>query len=76
MRARRPSAPSTAPRPWGTPHAAGLASGSEEIWGCVPEDRDAEPVRSCGTLTPALSALADGLAASRMETVARESTGV
>jgi len=53
-----------------------LDSGSAEIWACVPEDRDAEPVRSCGTLTPDLYALADWLAASRMETVAMASTGV
>jgi len=57
------------------PHAAGLDSGREEIWACVPEDREAEPVRSFGTLTPALYALADWLAASRRETVALEATG-
>jgi hypothetical protein len=28
--------------------------GSEEIWACVPEDCDAQPVRSFGTLTPDL----------------------
>jgi len=50
--------------------------GSEAIWACVPEDRDAEPVRSFGTCTPDLYALADWLAASRLETVALESTGV
>ena len=54
MRARRPSSPRPDPRPWVNPHAAGLDSGSEEIWACVPEDRDAEPVRSFGTLTPDL----------------------
>jgi hypothetical protein len=53
-----------------------LDSGSEEIWACVPEARDAEPVRSFGTLTPDLSALADWLAACRIATVAMESTGV
>jgi len=53
-----------------------LDSGREEIWACVPEDRDAEPVWSFGTLPPDLSALADGLAACRIETVAMASTGV
>jgi transposase len=53
-----------------------LDIGSEEIWACVPEDRDAEPVRSFGTFTPDLYALADWLAACRIETVAMESTGV
>jgi hypothetical protein len=50
--------------------------GREEIGGCVPEDRDAEPVRPFGTLTPDLYALADWLATCRMATVAMESTGV
>jgi hypothetical protein len=53
-----------------------LDIGSEGIWACVPEDRDAEPVRSFGTLTPDLYALADWLAACRIETVAMASTGV
>jgi transposase len=43
---------------------------------CVPEDRDAEPVRPFGTLTPDLYALAAWLAACRIVTVAMESTGV
>jgi hypothetical protein len=54
MRARRPNSPRTALRACVTPHAAGLAIGSEASWVCVPEDRDAEPVRSCGTFPPAL----------------------
>jgi transposase len=41
----------------------------------VPEDRDAEPVRSFGTFTPDLYALAEWLAACQIETVAMESTG-
>jgi transposase len=53
-----------------------LDIGSDEIWACVPEDRDAEPVRSFGTFTPDLYALADWRAACRIETVAMESTGV
>jgi transposase len=76
MRARRPSASHTDLRPCVNPHAAGWEIGYEASWAGVPEDRDAEPVRSFGTLTPDLDALADGLAASRMETVAMASTGV
>jgi transposase len=76
MRARRPSSPRTDLRPWVNPHAAGLAMGREASWACVPEDRDAEPVRSFGTLPPDLYALADGLAACRIATVAMASTGV
>jgi hypothetical protein len=76
MRARRPHSPRTALRPCVNPHAAGLAIGSEEIWACVPEERDAEPVRSLGTFTPDLYALADWLATCRIETVAMASTGV
>lgn len=58
------------------PHAAGLDIGSEEIWACVPADRDPQPVRRFGTFTPDLYALADWLAACHIETVAMESTGV
>ena len=76
MRARRPRQPRTASLPCVNPHAAGLDIGSEEIWACVPEDRDAEPVRAFGTFTPDLYALADWLATCRIETVAMESTGV
>jgi hypothetical protein len=53
-----------------------LDIGSAEIWACVPEDRDAEPVRPFGTFTPDLYALATWLTACRIETVAMESTGV
>jgi transposase len=53
-----------------------LDIGSEELWACVPEDRDAEPVRPFGTFTPDLYALAEWLATCRIETVAMESTGV
>jgi transposase len=76
MRAHRPRRPRTVSLPCVNPHAAGLDIGSEEIWACVPEDRDAEPVRAFGTFTPDLYALADWLATCRIETVAMESTGV
>ena len=58
------------------PHAAGLDIGREEIWACVPEDRDPLAVRSFGTFTPDLLALADWLVSCRIDTVAMESTGV
>jgi transposase len=76
MPRRRSQLPRQDVRPCVNPHAAGLDIGSEEIWACVPEDRDAEPVRSFETLTPALLALADWLAGCRIDTVAMESTGV
>jgi transposase len=58
------------------PHAAGLDIGSEAIWVAVPADRDPETVRSFGTYTPDLYALADWLQRCRIDTVAMESTGV
>jgi transposase len=58
------------------PHAAGLDIGSEEIWACVPSDRDAQPVRCFGTYTPDLHALSAWLKTCGIQTVAMESTGV
>ncbi|RRR72112.1 MAG: hypothetical protein EI684_10595, partial [Candidatus Viridilinea halotolerans] len=58
------------------PDAAGLDIGAERIWACVPADRDPTPVRSFGTFTPDLNALADWLMACHTTTVAMESTGV
>jgi transposase len=76
MRAPQPTpAPATA-LPCFNANAAGLDIGSAEIWACVPADRDPQPVRPFGTFTPDLYALADWLAACRIETVAMESTGV
>jgi hypothetical protein len=51
MRTRRPSHPRPDARAYVNPHDAGLDIGSEEIWVCVPKDRDLQPVRSCGTFT-------------------------
>jgi transposase len=76
MRARRPRHPRSESSPHVNPHAAGLDIGRDEIWACVPEDRDAKPVRSFGTFTPDLYALAEWLAACQIETVAMESPGV
>jgi transposase len=76
MRTRHPKPPRPASLPSINPHAAGLDIGSDEIWACVPEDRDTQPVRPFGAFTPDLYALADWLTACRIETVAMESTGV
>jgi transposase len=76
MPRRHSQHPRTDARPCVNPHAAGLDIGSEEIWACVPEDRDTQPVRSFGTFTPDLIALAEWLASCRIDTVAMESTGV
>jgi hypothetical protein len=76
MRTHRPKRLHSASLPCVNPHAAGLDIGSEEIWACVPDDREAQPARPFGTFTPDLYALADWLATCRIETVAMESTGV
>lgn len=57
-------------------NAAGLDIGDEEIYACVPADRDEQPVRVSPTFTVDLYALADWLAACGIDTVAMESTGV
>lgn len=57
-------------------NAAGLDIGAEEIYACVPADRDEQPVRAFPTFTVDLYALADWLAACGIDTVAMESTGV
>ena len=57
-------------------NAAGLDIGSAEIWACVPEERDEQPVRPFDTFTVDLYALADWLEACGVDTVAMESTGV
>jgi transposase len=58
------------------PNAAGLDIGAAEIWACVPEGRDPQPVRMFPTFTADLHALADWLQACGITTVAMESTGV
>lgn len=57
-------------------HAAGLDIGAEEIYACVPADRDEQSVRAFRTFTADLKALADWLAVCKIETVAMESTGI
>lgn len=58
------------------PNAAGLDIGADEIYACVPSDRDVHPVRAFATFTADLHALADWLIASGIDTVAMESTGI
>jgi len=57
-------------------NAAGLDIGAEEIYTCVPADRDEQSIRVFGTFTTDLYALADWLEACGIETVAMESTSV
>lgn len=57
-------------------NAAGIDIHLEEHWVCVPETRDEESVRSFGTFTRDLNAIADWLEACRITTVAMESTSV
>jgi transposase len=58
------------------PNAAGLDIGADQIYACVPSDRDARPVRAFATFTADLHALADWLEACGIDTVAMESTGI
>jgi transposase len=58
------------------PNAAGLDIGADEIYACVPSDRDSRPVRAFATFTGDLHALADWLEVCGIDTVAMESTGI
>lgn len=58
------------------PHAAGIDVGATSIYVAVPPDRDPEPVRSFGTFTQDLLALAHWLKQCGIRTVAMEATGV
>jgi transposase len=69
------------PLKWGelpqvNPNAAGLDVSAAEIVACVPRNRAEEPIRSFGTYTPDLQALAHWLKECGIETVAMEATGV
>lgn len=57
-------------------NAAGLDIGADEIYACVPSDRDEMPVRKFGSYTVDLHSLADWLTACGIEQVAMESTGI
>ena len=58
------------------PHAAGVDIGTHEIVACVPDGHDRQIVRTFGTYTADLHALADWCIDRGIETVALESTGV
>lgn len=63
-------------RPESRPDAAGIDLGATVHYVAVPPDRDQQPVRSFGTQTADLHALADWLIACKITTVAMEATGV
>jgi transposase len=58
------------------PEAAGIDIGSQKHYVAVRPDRDREPVRCFGCLTPDLQAMAQWLQSCSVTTVAMESTGV
>lgn len=58
------------------PNAAGIDIGNAAHYVAVPPDRDDEPVREFPSFTVDLNAIADGLKACGVDTVAMESTGV
>jgi len=58
------------------PNAAGIDIGSQKHYVAVPSDRDNEPVRNFGCLTPDLHQMAKWLKSCGIETIAMESTGV
>jgi transposase len=58
------------------PNAAGIDVATEEMWVCVPANRDAQNVRKFGAFTEDLYAIADWLSVCGITSVAMESTGV
>lgn len=65
------------PLPIVRPHVAGIDIGSTEHWVAGPSQPDGQPnVRTFGTTTPELEALAEWLIAQGIESVAMESTHV
>jgi transposase len=66
----------TAIQPVVRPHAAGIDVGATAMYVAVPCDADPCPVRTFGTFTEDLHALADWLVGCQVRTVALESTGV
>ena len=70
------SAKTTSALPVLKPNAAGIDIAAQVIFVAVPEDRATVPVRSFGTFTQDLNAIAAWLKECGVETVAMESTGV
>lgn len=58
------------------PHAAGADIGAQQIFVCIPGPDQTQIVRSFGTYTADLHALADWLIENGIQTIAMESTGV
>lgn len=58
------------------PHAAGADIGAEQIYVCIPGPNQTQIVRTFGTYTADLHALADWLVENGIQTIAMESTGV
>ncbi len=58
------------------PHAAGADIGAEAIYVCVPGPGQTQIVRTFGTYTADLHAIADWLVENGIQTIAMESTGV
>ena len=76
-RSRRSKKPrTTSSQPTVRPDAAGIDVGATELFVAVPCDSDPEPIRTFGTFTEDLHALADWLLRCGVRTVAMESTGV
>lgn len=73
---RKKKKPATQVQPELRPDAAGIDLGATVHYVAVPPDRDPQPVRSFGTQTGDLHALADWLIACKIKTVAMEATGV
>lgn len=58
------------------PHAAGADIGAEQIYVCIPGPNQTQIVRTFGTYTADLHALANWLVENGIQTIAMESTGV
>lgn len=58
------------------PHAAGADIGAQQIYVCIPGPDQTQIVRTFGTYTADLHALADWLVENGIQTIALESTGV
>jgi transposase len=75
-RTRSPQSPDLQSLPVLQPHAAGIDVGATQLHVALPPDRAPETVRTFGTFTTELQALADWLRSHGITTVALESTGV
>jgi transposase len=75
-RKKKPKPLTTTIQPVLRPHAAGIDVGATAMYVAVPSDADPCPVRTFGTFTEDLHALADWLVRCQIRTVALESTGV